>query len=299
MRAFIFDKYGYYPPNEDDISFKIEGWTFTLEQAEKTEDELARLDEFLQSFSKLIPNAGGRIVKNRDGLYLSKADQGNLVLVAAKDGEISFNDMAKIHRHFAGQMQEISYKLSETIELWGKKVDDVEERIIPSIKIDDYTYISAMEVMIYGLGMAENAIQYLSELRIDFGDRIPNLTVTHRRLSQLSSSVFFDPFNLVIDSPMRDIAEIFKEGLITIPELLRLLMQYSPSIMEVSYLFARILYPSNLFDIFDDHYVSRKDVKPRVIKYRNAVAEHSKNIKELHKILVKDYGIRPISWLIK
>lgn len=299
MRAFIYDKYGYYVEEENAISFKIDDWNFELVQIDKKEFELENLDNYLKQISGLFNNAGANIILNRDGQYLSTTDFGTVALVAIKERMFTIDELSKLHVHFQNIHTDERYDLKKLIELWEDKVDLIEEKIIPSIKIDDYAYSTAMEITVHALGLAENAIQYLSELSMDESNQIPRLTLVHKRLKSLEAKDFLNPFNLVIDSPMRDYAELYKNGLVNVDTLLKILDVYSTNTFEASLLFARILFPTNIFDCLEDHYGERKDVRVSIINFRRTLDEEIMRIKKVHKALVSTYNIRPITWLLE
>ena len=43
MRAFIYDKYGYYPDEEYSTSFEYQGWFFKLEICEKNDTTFIKI----------------------------------------------------------------------------------------------------------------------------------------------------------------------------------------------------------------------------------------------------------------
>ena len=54
MRAFIYDKYGYYPDEEYSTSFEYQGWFFKLEICEKNDTELHSLRLLLKEINPLF-----------------------------------------------------------------------------------------------------------------------------------------------------------------------------------------------------------------------------------------------------
>ncbi|MCH5171352.1 MAG: hypothetical protein J1F31_00735 [Erysipelotrichales bacterium] len=297
MRAYIFDKYGYYEEDEFATEFDFQGWHFKLEKIDKTEQELADLNDYIKKLENIFYDSGVSIIKNRDGNFLSVADFGNCALVSVKDYSLTANDLLKMHTYFKNEEKEAKYTIKEMTKLWEDKLDLVEERILPSFKIDDYSYEKVMTTIIFSLGLAENALQYLAELALDYGDNIENLTLTHKRFYQFSSYEFFSPFNLIIDSPMRDLAELYKCEFIDNTRLLQLLASYNPTGKEVGLLLARILFPTPLFDLLDEYYVLRKDVKLQILEYKEKAPKKLEALKDLEKKLVKMYSIRPIKWM--
>lgn len=299
MRAFLFDQYGYYPPHEDDSEFELEGWTFKLEAIQdQKEEELQSLNEFLQTLMQLFPTMGAQIITNRKGTFISEDDYGKVILVATKKQKMRIQDIIKIHQQYVNSPSEIPYTTTYLSSLWEEKINSIEQKILPSIRVDDFAYQKIMVAAIYALGLAENALQYLTEIAIDYGKEISPLTLSHRRLESLDSHTVFDPLNLILDSPIRDIAEAWKYKVITTTELLQILPTYQLSIKEVSLLFARMLFPTRFFDLLEKHYGERVDVRKQILAYYREMNQDLVELKKVEQLLVKNYGIRPISWLL-
>lgn len=297
MRAYIFDQYGYYEDDEYASEFDYQGWHFKLEKTDKSEDELKDLNEYVKKMEQVFRDSGVNIVKNRDNNYLSKADFGTCVLISVKNRRMELNDLMQMHVFFKSENQDTNYTLKEMAKLWEDKIDLLEEKIIPAFKINDYAYEEVMSSTIFAIGLAENALQYLAEIALDLGDDIENLTLTHKRLYKFSSYEFFSPLNLIIDSPMRDLAELYKAELIDNEKLLQILKYYSPSKKDISILLARILFPTTFLDNLDDYYVVRKDVKLQILEFKEKASDLLKKISQLERTLVNTYHIRPIKWL--
>ncbi len=299
MRAFLFDQYGYYPPHEDDSEFELEGWTFKLEAIQdQKEEELQSLNDFLQRLMQLFPTMGAQIITNRKGTFISEDDYGKVILVATKKQKMRIQDIIKIHQQYVNSPSEIPYTTTYLSSLWEEKINSIEQKILPSIRVDDFAYQKIMVAAIYALGLAENALQYLTEIAIDYGKEISPLTLSHRRLESLDSHTVFDPLNLILDSPIRDIAEAWKYKVITTTELLQILPTYQLSIKEVSLLFARMLFPTRFFDLLEKHYGERVDVRKQILAYYREMNQDLLELKKVEQLLVKNYGIRPISWLL-
>jgi predicted ATP-dependent Lon-type protease len=90
-----------------------------------------------------------------------------------------------------------------------------------------------------------------------------------------------------------------KEKIITSKELINLLGQYKIDVKQASLLLARILFPTTIFDLLEEHYLYRNDVKNKIMRYYHDLKEYIKEIKYIEKELVRRYGIRPITWLEK
>ena len=276
MRAFIYDKYGYYPPTEEATSFEYNGYFFKLELSEKNDYQINELRILLDRVNKVFYPLGSDVILTRDNHYVSNSEYGPVVLICVKNGEVNINSLYKMHYEFFNKF---------------------EEKILPSLPIDNKEYKNMRVIGEYALYMIENAIQYLLDMEIYYGDDIKNVTLAHKRLDKLDTFYLFNPFNLVIDSPMRDLGELYKNNQITIEELTNLLNKYNITSQDASLLMARCIYPSKIVDIYEDYYELKKDVKPLLNKYYTLIDTHIVKLKKLHKYLVNNYKIRPINWL--
>lgn len=297
MRAFIYDTFGYYPEEEYTSSFSYLNWFFKLEPNKKTEPELLSLKMFLIELMKFFPQYGADVIESRDQKLAAISEFGQVSLVAVKEGKYQLSDLIFLHQKYLYFNQEAVLKISHLKSLWEGKVDTIEEKIIPSFKVEDFSYVYLMESAIHGVGLAENAISYLSDAIIDYGDVVTNTTLVHKRLNCFDTYQFFNPFNFVTDSPMRDLAELYKSECIDIKTLIDLLNNYQISALDASLLLARVMYPTKLFDLLEDYYSIKKSIKQEIVAYRQNLHQTMSNIKLLYQHLVRTFGIRPISWL--
>lgn len=296
MRAFIYDKYGYYPPNEDSTSFEYKGWFFKLEISEKNDSQINELRLLLDKINTEFNPLGCDILLTRDNRYVSYSEYGPVIMVAIKMGEVNTDTLLKMHSLFFNKFNE-KMKISKLRELWLSKSRNIEERILPSIPIDNKEFHKMKIIGEYTLYLIENAIQYLLDSQIYYGDEISNVTLTHKRIEKLDAFYLFNPSNLVVDSPMRDLSELYKNDEIIIEDLCSLIKKYNISSLDASLLMARCIYPSKFVDLFEDYYELKKDVKSLVTKYYDLIYVQLIKLKKLHAYLVKNYMIRPINWL--
>ena len=298
MRAFLYDKYGYYPDEEYSTSFTYQGWFFKLEISEKNDYELASLKKLLNDINNSFQNLGSDIVLTRDGHYVTTSEYGPVVLVAIKEGKVTIDTFFKMHQMFYNQFQN-QLTVSYLRNLWLNKINTIEERIIPSLPNDNKEFSSLYILSMYALGSAENAIQYLLDIIYYYGNEIKNTSLVHKRIDELNSFYLFNPFNLIIDSPMRDLAELYKNDLLSLEQLYDLLKKYPLTSLDASLLLARCLYPNQIFDLLEDYYELKKDITNRVNQLIISINSKEFKLKKLHKFLVSNYQIRPISWLDK
>lgn len=297
MRAFIFDKYGYYEEDEYGIQFDYKGWHFQLELTDKEESDVAALKEFLKQIPTYFPKCASDIIVSRDNKLVNQSNYGRVCLVGVKNNLMSLNDIKTFHTVFYNQVASTPFKISHLKKVWETKTDHIEEKILPRIKYNESTYNLLIENIAYASGLCENAIQYLSDIITLYGDDLKEITLTHKRLNSLDAYTFFNPFNMIVDCQSRDLSDLIKYDLCTIEEFERLLKTYNISPVSASLLLARLLYPTTLYDMLEEFHLVKHDITSQIVKYYNDRKKMMERIKKVHSILVNSYNIKPIEWL--
>lgn len=298
MRDFIFDQYGYYYSDSDASEFEFKGYEFKVMAHSLTENDLINMEEYIQYlYSKLNINPHCHIVKNRAGLYGVESKYGTVSLVSCLKKDYKLDNLISF-QHL--EINELSkpYTISNLSTLWEEKLNLIEEKSVPYLKIDDFTYPIILKETIFAIGLCSNAIEYLTDMKEDYGNEVKNLCYAHKRLYDLTSFDLFNPFNIVIDSPTRDLAFLYKEKAINLNELISIIDYYKLDQMEISLLMARALFPTATFDILEDYFALKKDIKLSIVKKHKKTKREVNLLVELHKRLVEKYKIRPIEWLL-
>lgn len=298
MRDFIFDQYGYYYSDSDASEFEFKGYEFKVMAHSLTENDLINMEEYIQYlYSKLNINPHCHIVKNRAGLYGVESKYGTVSLVSCLKKDYKLDNLISF-QHL--EINELSkpYTISNLSTLWEEKLNLIEEKCVPYLKIDDFTYPIILKETIFAIGLCSNAIEYLTDMKEDYGNEVKNLCYAHKRLYDLTSFDLFNPFNIVIDSPTRDLAFLYKEKAINLNELISIIDYYKLDQMEISLLMARALFPTSTFDILEDYFALKKDIKLSIVKKHKKTKREVNLLVELHKRLVEKYKIRPIEWLL-
>ena len=298
MDTFIFDKFGYRVDKEITKEFEIDNWVFKLEANQKNENELIELNNFIINVDETLFKRGVRIIPSRDNRLSVESEFSKVSLVAVNKFNISINDLLFMHRQYSSTNNVNYSSLSAIKEIWINKVDMIENKILPSLKIDNFLYEKINSLIIYSLGLGENAIEYIQDIILDFDEKIEEVTLSHKRFNKFDSYELLNPFNLIVDSPMRDIADLYNIDIINQNNLEQVLNSYNLSIKNASLLFSRILFPSFLFDLLEEQYVTRGDIRKELLDYYNNLEVKIDKIKYIHKYLVDRYGIRPLNWLL-
>lgn len=298
MRDFIFDQYGYYYEG-DESEFVYQGFDFKLVANSYSEPELNELEQFIVDFNnRLSYSPKTHLVKNRVGNYGVETELGSVALVCVKQAKYNINDLLEFQQIGSNYHSRSPYTISNLIELWEEKLSLVEEKCVPYLKIDDFTYPMILKETIFAIGLCSNAIEYLTDLKNDYQDEVKRLTFSHRRLYDLSSFDMFNPYNIVMDSPVRDYAFLYKEGSLSIQDIISLIDYNNFTQDEISLLFARVLFPTATFDILEDNYSLKKDIKLPIVKKTKETKRDLGRVVALHKALVERYRIRPIDWIM-
>ena len=297
IKSFVFDKYGYYPSEIVDYTFVIEQWIFHLEFYEEDEEKIKEINEFSLELNKIFNGRGVQLIKNRSGNFISYGLEKPVVLLCAPLGKMDLNEVRLLHDTYLNYEKDESFTISNLIKIWEDKVELIESQCSKALKKDEVHYNDIFTAMSCALGMAENAIQYLAEAKLDYGDEITNLTLVHKRLNSLDSWTFFNPFNLILSHRVRDYAELYKFELINMENLIDVLSRINLNAKEASLLMARLLFPTRIFDLLEENYLKNGNITSRAIEYCNCASREITRLKNIHRFLVNFYHIRPIKWL--
>ena len=294
MKNFIYDRYGYFN-EEDKECFDYEGFHFGVERNDKSPQETENMNQYIIAFSSNTFGKRGYIVPTRDNQLITLSEFGAVSLVAVENFAVGIEDIKRIH--YLTMNTDNKSRLSYVKNRWIAKLSLIREKIMPSLKIDEYYYQMVMISLTQAIGLADNAVAYLEDTIIDYGDQLKVTALSHKRM-HLDSYDLLNPFNLIVDSPMRDFAELYKNEEIEIDQLISVLYEYQSNPKEVSILLSRVLYPTRLFDLIEDHYQKRGDITKEIERYYRDASRQIERIKKLHNYLVNNYGIRKINWLI-
>ncbi len=296
MQSFIFDYYGYNVSEIVDSHFDYKGYRFTLISTTETDANIAKLDEFITNLRQNFDDDVVYFVKNRYNQYISINESTSILLLTYRLSPIPLETLWKMHQIYYNFNQS-RLDLNEIINLWEQRIDYLENQCLVILNFDNPSHKDLYEYVMYAIGMAENALQYLSDLKIDFKDHFI-ATLTHRRIKKLDKWEIFNPFNLIFDHSSRDLAELYKNEIIDLEKLLELTKQYQYQIKEYQYLLARILFPVSVFDVLEDIYLDKNyDYTDIIYHAIQAQEKHIQKVKVFYKTIIQFVNIRPIRWL--
>ena len=243
------------------------------------------------------------IIMNINGSFLTSINGFNYILMSVVNPKEEFdifdivNIASKLH---------LNNKTSKLYRnnwgtLWMQKIDYFEYQIRelalnkPVVK-DSFSYY---------IGLAENAISYVNNINARFPNVSSTVVLAHRRVFYPNYKLnFFNPLSFIFDLEVRDVAEYLKAMFFAIDteyEVLEDLKSYLSirglSVYEVSMLYARLLYPSYYFDIYEEVMNKERDEEDlvRVIK---KVDLYEDFLKKAYLEITKYAMIERIDWLI-
>ena len=104
---------------------------------------------------------------------------------------------------------------------------------------------------------------------------------------------FLNPFNFIVEHPLKDIVLLYQNDYLTFEELTTLLKNYKFDVASATFFMARMLYRVDVFDFLETK--RELDEKDQQLKFNLEKEMHK--IKKVYHLLKHEYSIRPIEWL--
>lgn len=243
------------------------------------------------------------IIMNINGSFLTSINGFNYILMSVVNPKEEFDIFDIINIASKLHLNNNTSKLYRNNwgTLWMQKIDYFEYQIRelalnkPVVK-DSFSYY---------IGLAENAISYVNNINARFPNVSSAVVLAHRRVFYPNYKLnFFNPLSFIFDLEVRDVAEYLKAMFFAIDteyEVLEDLKSYlsirSLSVYDASMLYARLLYPSYYFDIYEEVMNKERDEEDlvRVIKKADLYEDF---LKKAYLEITKYAMIERIDWLI-
>ena len=298
MLDYINYFYNLYPPllnkENDNYVFFVgnEKYYLTPYRRELSEiKDLVELNKRMISSNSLVHE----IIINKFNEPISVISNENYVLL-----RVYVNDIKKI------DINDIIYMLNENVDLsglksllrtnwvslWSSKVDYIEYQMGHLIK--KYPFLN--NTIDYYLGLCENAITYIKNLKMFSDYKIP-IGISHKRI--IKDATLFDlynPLNLIIDYKVRNIAEYLKDAFFkdeVVYYILNFVFKYFWfDKLYLSLLVARLLYPSYYFDLFEE--IIDKELDENIIF---PLTKKSSKYEEFIDLIIKNCNLQNLQWL--
>lgn len=282
--------------------FTVNGMQFMLIPCYRTTKELEELYEVCEELKKYnIPIH--TFILNKEAKLITQIYKTNYILFKIEEPEKEYNIldilnfMNKIH---LTKSKSDLYR-NQWGKLWSEKIDYFEFQIHELGKEKKMTINS----LTYYIGLAENAISYVINAMKKYNSIYNNsISLCHKRINFPNLSIdYLNPLNFIFDLKVRDIAEYIKSIFFVNEEdawieLNAFLNIEKFSEWEYEMFYARLLYPSYYFDIYEQVMNKQKDEK-EMLKYIKKASEYEEFLKKVYKELTKKAPIDKVDWLLK
>lgn len=265
---------------------------------EEFSDLYALTEELIQ---KKIPT--GKFIINNLNQFLTHKDDKMYVLIEMPINSLKeYNVLEMIEYHDflkVGSKRSVLYRNSWG-SLWSSKIDYFEYQVAQLGKNKPIILNSFS----YYVGLAENAISYVNNTIKNHQISIyENITLQRKRISFPNIHLnYFNPLNYVIDVEVRDIASYFKSLFFNSYEDLWIevnafLKRRRLSVYGYQLLYARLLFPSYYFDIYEK-VMEDKIPEEELLKIINKAEDYEYFLKDIYIAILKYASIEKVDWIV-
>ena len=238
------------------------------------------------------------IILNRYGNPITKVNNSFYVLILSNNrnnftlADISnMANVSDINNQPLNKLERNNWEI-----LWANKIDYFEMQVHENAK----KYPLIRESFDYFIGLSENAISYLVNTKREVSPTIYDMKVISH--NSLDNSLY-DPLNIILDHKARDVAEyikmsFFNNNLNIFKELEEYFHYNYYSIYGIRVLFARILYPSFYFDLYDG-IISGKNDEKQLNMIIDKINDYEIYLYNVYLFLKRFYDIPMVDWLKK
>ena len=243
------------------------------------------------------------IVMNIFGKVITNIQNTNYVLLRTI-GDISkkfeISDIIKMNNMLILNENKSKLYRNSWASLWSAKLDYFEYQVSELGKdkplvLDSFSYY---------LGLGENAISYLNEVTSKYTpSKDDRICLSHKRIDVPNYKLnYLNPFSFIMDYEVRDLASYIKsaffkgeDALSYLKELLRIKRF---TIYSYGLFYARLVYPTYYFDIYEDIMSGKKD-EDDLISVIDKVDDYEIFLKEAYYEISKYAPIDRIEWLLQ
>lgn len=269
----------------------------------RTEDELK--DIYQINYELLNANYPvSEIILNIYNLPVSSFENNNYVLLKINcntSSDVDLNDILKINYNLYLNKDKKELYRNNWAELWERKIDYFEYQIKElgrnkKIILNSFSYY---------IGLAENAISIANNTSLNNPNyNLDNIVLSHRRVNYPNMEYdYYNPLNFIFDLEVRDVAEYIKSMFFytdrkkTLKELTNYINKSSLNNYTANMLYARLLYPSYYFDIYEKVIEDLEDEND-LLEVINKTDEYELFLKDVYYELSKKFNIEIVLWII-
>lgn len=243
------------------------------------------------------------LIINRNNSFLTKVNNYDYILFSVSSLNETYDifDMVSLMDKLVLNKENSKLYRNNWGVLWSQKIDYFEYQIrelgLPkSIIKNSFSYY---------VGLAENAISYVNNTNFKYAKVMTGrLVLSHRRVSYPNYKLnYLNPLSFIFDLEVRDVAEylkdmFFKEDFEEVLAELSSYLKVRPlNVYEYEMLFARLLYPSYYFDVYEN-VMNKEENEEDLIKIIKRSDDYEIFLKNAYLEISKYAKIEKIAWLI-
>lgn len=243
-----------------------------------------------------------KILINRNNSFLTKVGEYNYILFAVSNlnEEYDIFDMVKISEKLVFNNNKSNLYRNNWGTLWSEKIDYFEYQV-RELSIEKDVVKNSFS---YYVGMAENAISYVNNTNMKYGGDAYRIVLSHRRVFYPNYKLnYLNPLSFVFDLEVRDIAEylkamFFKKDIsFCLDELSSYLKIRHLSLYEYQMLYARLLYPTYYFDVYES-VMNKNGDEEELVNIIKKCDSYEEFLKKAYLEISKYAKIDKIEWII-
>lgn len=243
-----------------------------------------------------------KIFINRNNSFLTKVGEYNYILFAVSNlnEEYDIFDMVKISEKLVLNNNKSNLYRNNWGTLWSEKIDYFEYQV-RELSIEKDVVKNSFS---YYVGMAENAISYVNNTNMKYGGDAYRIVLSHRRVFYPNYKLnYLNPLSFVFDLEVRDIAEylkamFFKKDIsFCLDELSSYLKIRHLSLYEYQMLYARLLYPTYYFDVYES-VMNKNGDEEELVNIIKKCDSYEEFLKKAYLEISKYAKIDKIEWII-
>ncbi|MCM1053746.1 MAG: hypothetical protein NC483_07220 [Ruminococcus sp.] len=283
-------------------SFKLNNSNFYFVPIKRANEELEDIIEVSKEL-KIKGLEVHDIIFNKFGKIITNVYNENYCLLKVIGDiyqEYDLSDLLKINQKLILNPNKSKLYRNSWAKLWSDKIDYFEYQVHElgkdkPIILDSFSYY---------VGLGENAISYvndtISKYKPTENDRI---TLSHKRVNYPNYKLnYLNPLSFIFDLEIRDISEFIKSAFINNEDALSYLKEVLSikkfSIYSLSLLYARLLYPSFYFDIYE-RVMNNEIEEEKLIPIIDKCHDYEIFLKKAYFEISKYAPITRVEWLLK
>lgn len=281
--------------------FKYQNRDFFFVFFNRNLEELEDLLDCISEMQKKGIDVHGILI-NKDNSILTKINEYNYILFSVNNCSETYDIFDIIDMNNKLTLNNYNSKLyrNNWENLWMQKVDYFEYQI-RELGLDKQVIKNSFS---YYIGLAENAISYVHNVKLKYPSQ-GTIVLSHRRIFYPNYKLnYLNPLSFIFDLEVRDIAEYLKAMFFSdddesevLEELKSFLKIKRLTIYEYNMFYARLLYPSYYFDIYEE-VMNKERSEEDLLKIISKNKNFEEFLKKAYLEITKYAILEKVEWII-